>query len=292
MRKARSPPTATPAIICWARAGASNSYNTTATYSFNPSPDIIAKIAFDPGFGHYEVFGLADRFSDRVFPCVEFVAGSAQCTAPGATTTTGAYNASREGGGIGASARWRFANRVVFGLKGFGGSGIGRYAGGGLSDVAINPNGTVRLIKNLQGLGTLEFNLTKKLSITTYAGVEYAARAYNFDPLANKGAGAEVGYGSPTFLNTGCYSEIAPASGGFTPGSLASCTADTRALIEGTVALWYRLYSGPQGRFQFGTQYSYVTRQTWSGITPLGAPSGAPEGIDNMIFTSFRYYLP
>jgi hypothetical protein len=273
-------------------SGASNSYNTTATYSFNPSPDIIAKIAFDPGFGHYEVFGLADRFSDRVFPCVEFAAGSPLCTAPGATTTTGAYNASREGGGIGASARWRFGNRVVFGLKGFGGSGIGRYAGGGLSDVAINPNGTLRLIKNLQGLGTLEFNLTKKLSITTYAGVEYAARAYNFDPLANKGAGAEVGYGSPTFLNTGCYSEIAPASGGFTPGSLASCTADTRALIEGTVALWYRLYSGPQGRFQFGTQYSYVTRQTWSGITPLGAPSGAPEGIDNMIFTSFRYYLP
>ena len=139
-------------------SGASNSYNTTATYSFNPSPDIIAKIAFDPGFGHYEVFGLADRFSDRIFPCVEFVAGSPQCTAAGATTTTGAYNASKEGGGIGASARWRLANRVVFGLKGFGGSGIGRYAGGGLSDAAINPDGTVRLIKNLQGLGTLEFN--------------------------------------------------------------------------------------------------------------------------------------
>ncbi len=273
-------------------SGASNSYNTTATYAFNPSPDIIAKIAFDPGFGHYEVFGLADRFSDRVFPCVEFAAGSAQCTAPGATSTTGAYNASREGGGIGASGRWRLANRVVFGLKGFGGSGIGRYAGGGLSDVAINPDGTVRLIKNLQGLGTLEFNLTKKLSITTYAGVEYAARTYNFDPLANKGAGAEVGYGAPSFLNTGCYSEVAPGSGGFSPGSLANCTADTRALIEGTIALWYRFYSGPQGRFQFGAQYSYVTRQTWSGITPVGAPSGAPEGIDNMIFTSFRYYLP
>ena len=38
--------------------GASNSYNTGSTYSFNPSPDIIAKVAFDPGFGHYEVFGL------------------------------------------------------------------------------------------------------------------------------------------------------------------------------------------------------------------------------------------
>ena len=46
----------------------------TRTYSFNPSPDIIAKVAFDPGFGHYEVFGLVDRFTDRVFPCVEFAA--------------------------------------------------------------------------------------------------------------------------------------------------------------------------------------------------------------------------
>jgi hypothetical protein len=268
--------------------GASNSYNTTATYSFNPAPDIIAKIAFDPGFGHYEVFGLADRFADRVFPCVEFAASSTLCTAAGATTATGAYNASKEGGGVGASARWHLSHHAVFGLKGFGGSGIGRYAGGGLSDAAINPDGTVRLIKNLQGLATLEFNVTKKFSIDTYTGVEYAARAYNFDPLSNK----EVGYGAPTFQNSGCYTEIAPSSGGFTPGTLANCTADTRALIEGTIALWYRFYDGPRGRFQFGTQYSYVTRQTWSGITPLSAPSGAPEGIDNMVFTSFRYYLP
>ena len=49
--------------------GASNSYNTGGTYGFNPAPDLIAKIAFDPGFGHYEVFGLVDRFTDRIFPC-------------------------------------------------------------------------------------------------------------------------------------------------------------------------------------------------------------------------------
>ncbi|MGA9260287.1 MAG: hypothetical protein WBV98_27095, partial [Candidatus Sulfotelmatobacter sp.] len=47
------------------QAGASNSYNTTSTYTFNPSPDLIAKVAFDPGFGHYEVFALYDRFADR-----------------------------------------------------------------------------------------------------------------------------------------------------------------------------------------------------------------------------------
>ncbi len=165
------------------------------------------------------MFGLLDRFTDRVFPCVEFASGSALCTATGATSATGAYNASKEGGGFGASARWTFHKRVVFGLKGTGGSGIGRYAPGGLSDASINADGTLHLIKNLQGLGTLEWH-GKKLDIYSYGGAEYAARTYDFDPLASKGKGANVGYGAPTFANTGCYTEIAPGSGGFSPGSL------------------------------------------------------------------------
>jgi len=274
-------------------SGASNSYNTGTTYSFNPSPDIIAKVAFDPGFGHYEIFGLVDRFTDRVFPCVEFVSGSALCTAKGATSATGAFNASKEGGGFGASARWTFAKRVTFGLKGFGGSGVGRYAPGGLSDASINPDGTIHLIKNLHGLGTLEFR-TKKLTVYSYGGVEYAARSFALDPLANKGAGANVGYGAPTFNNSGCFTEVAPGSGGFSPGGTGTCTGDTRALIEGTLGFWYKFYSGPRGTFQYGTQYSYVTRNTWSGAG--GLPSGSaglqPNGLDSMVFTSFRYYLP
>ena len=93
---------------------------------------------------------------------------------------------------------------ITFGLKGFGGSGVGRYAPGGLSDASINPDGTIHLIRNLHGLSTLELHL-KKLDIYSYGGVEYAGRSYGFDPLAAKGAGANVGYGAPTFNNTGCY---------------------------------------------------------------------------------------
>lgn len=267
------------------QSGASNSYNTGSTYAFNPSPDVIAKVAFDPGFGHYEIFGLADRFTDRVFPCVEFASGSPLCTATGATSATGAYNASKEGGGVGASARWGLGKHVSLGFKGFGGSGIGRYAPGGLSDSSINADGTIHLIKNLHGLATLEWK-SKKFDVYSYGGTEYAGRTYDFDPLANKGAGANVGYGAPSFNNTGCYSEVGPGSGGFAPGSLLNCTADTRALIEGTIGFWYRFYSGPRGRFQYGTQYSYVTRNTWSG------DGRSPNGLDGMIFTSFRYYLP
>jgi hypothetical protein len=277
-------------------SGASNSYNTTATYSFNPSPDLIAKIAFDPGFGHYEIFGLVDRFTDRVFPCADVVTAgtppvittvgpSCPSLADGGTAAA-AFNVSKEGGGAGASVRWDIAKRVTIGIKGFGGSGIGRYAPAGLPDASINGDGTLHLIKNLEGLTTLELHVNKKLDFVGYGGVEYAGRSASFDPLGKAGAGAVVGYGAPAFVNSGCYTESVPGSGGFAPGTLANCTADTRAVIEGTAGFWYKFYNGPRGRFQFGADYAYLTRNAWSGV------GGQPHGIDNMIFTSFRYYLP
>jgi hypothetical protein len=261
-----------------------------ATYSFNPSPDIIAKVAFDPGFGHYEVFGLYDRFRDRAFPCANFTIGkTGPCPTDSAVTgpsATGAFNASKNGGGVGANARWNFFDKhIVFGLHGFGGSGVGRYGAGQLSDLSIHANGTPDLIKNLQGLASLEWH-GKKLDVYLYAGSEYDSRTSDYDASTK----TYVGYGSQLFNNSGCNSETTPSiavTAGFNPGSLSKCTGDTRALIEGTAGFWYRFYSGPRGRFQFGTQYSYVTRQTWTGVGGVG-----PEGLDNMVFTSFRYYLP
>jgi len=303
-------------------AGATNSYNDAVTgcpissytptggttpvyyttcspagsYSFNPSPDVVAKLAIDPGFGHYEVFGLFDRFRDRVFPCANFLVGTTG-TCPSGTGTgpnaLGAYNASKNGGGIGVNARWNFYDKhIVFGLHGFGGSGVGRYGAAQLSDLAIHADGTPALIKNFQGLTTLEWR-GKKLDVYFYTGAEYDSRTSDFDAATN----AYVGYGSTHFNNSGCYTETAPSlavTAGFNPGSLSKCTADTRAAIEGTAGFWYRLYSGPRGRLQFGTQYSYVTRQTWSGVGAGGskAPGVTPEGLDGMVFTSFRYYLP
>jgi hypothetical protein len=268
------------------QAGASNSYNTTATYSFNPAPDLIAKVAFDPGFGHYEVFGLYDRFTDRVFPCDEYLANPALCGTT-AASTIGAHNASKNGGGVGASARWTFAKRVTFGVKGFGGSGVGRYGPGGLADASINPDGTVHLLKNLMGLSTVEVK-TKKVDFYGYGGAEYGGRSWGIDTAS--GSPVLVGYGAPGFKNSGCYTETLPGTStlvsGPVAGSLGSCTADTRALIEGTVGFWYRFYSGPMGRFQYGTQVSYLTRNTWSGL------GRQPNGIDTMVFSSFRYYLP
>jgi len=95
-----------------------------------------------------------------------------------------------------------------------------------------------------------------------------------------------VGYGAPGFNNSGCGTELPPGAGGFAPTAPGSCTGDVRNTIEGTLGFWYRVYSGSKGRIQWGPQYSYVVKNTWSG-TP-----GEPHAVDNMIFTSFRYYLP
>jgi hypothetical protein len=37
---------------------------------------------------------------------------------------------------------------------------------------------------------------------------------------------------------------------------------------------------------QFGSQYARVIRNAWSG------GGFNPQGNDNMVFTSFRYYIP
>jgi hypothetical protein len=262
-----------------------------ANYSFNPSPDIIAKAVFEPGFGHYEVFGIYSRFRDRVFPCGEVASATALC---GGSTTAGpnalgATNVSNNGGGVGANARWTFMDKhMVFGLHGLTGRGIGRYGSGGLPDAAVYADGGLDLIRSYQGLATVEWH-SKKLDVYLDAGGEYAGRAAGYDPIENK----FIGYGNPNLSNKGCYTETPPIVGsGFIPGSLAGCTGDTRVVMEGTIGYWYRLYTGPKGRFQYGLQYSYVARDTWDGTGFTKGIGVSPSGLDNMIFTSFRYYLP
>ena len=46
-----------------------NNFNTET------APDIIGKTAFDPGWGHFEAFGLVRFFTDSVFTCSVVGAG-------------------------------------------------------------------------------------------------------------------------------------------------------------------------------------------------------------------------
>jgi hypothetical protein len=278
-------------------------YNPLANYSYNAAPDIIVKAALDALGGHYEVFGVVSQFRDRIFPCAIGITATTPCPIDGSTapSAVGAFNDSRTGGGVGANARWQLlSKRVELGVHFLGGSGVGRYGTGGLSDATVRPDGTIALLHNYQALGTIQIHPTPKLDIYLNAGGEYASRAAYL--VGTKGEG----YGSPLFSNAGCWTETLPtttvpagttASQGYIPGALGSCTGDTRNLLEGTVGFWYRFYKGPKGAVAVGMQGSYVVRNTWSGVGSSGGStgygvSGQPAVSEPMWFTSFRYYLP
>jgi len=273
--------------------GTVSSVTTTCTnaanYSFNAMPDFIFKAAAEPGFGHYEVFGILSRFRDRVYPCSE-PGGATNCN--GASTALGAYNDSVTVGGVGANARVTLFKQVDFGLHAILGEGVGRYGTGGLPDSTVKADGTLAPLRSYQGLATLEWH-TKRLDFYMNGGEEYVKRRWQFDPNNPTNPLTPVGYGSQLFNVAGCYSETAPALGsgtGFAFGSLSKCSADTQYLVEGTVGFWIKAHNGPHGRLQFGPQYSYLTRNAWSGTN--GTAFSSPHGIDNMFLTSFRYYLP
>ncbi len=266
-------------------------YNSTTNYSFNATPDFVIKAAFEPGFGHYEIFAIGSRFRDRVYPCAETGGSDPICGGTGyAANANGAYNASVNGGGIGANARVTVAKHFDFGLHALEGKGIGRYGTSGLPDATVNPDGTLAPLRSYQGLATLEFHYPR-FDIYMNGGEEYVKRRWAVDPIS----GNVVGYGAPSQTTAGCYSETVPGSGsGFGFGGLTNCNADTQSLIEGSFGFWIKLHSGPKGRLQFGPQYSYVSRNAWAGTfaTSPATLTSAPHGIDNLFLTSFRYYLP
>ena len=206
---------------------------------------------------------------------------------------------------------------------------MGRYGDSTLADVTANAAGQLRPIHNLSGLFTLESTPTPKLVIYLNYGGDYAGRndyatatattlgapSAEFCPTtagafactatptaANITTGgtwgghwgapsaAAVGYGSRLLSNSACTSITAPGyNGGGSTGYVAggSCGAQSRDVQEITGGYWFDFYKGDRGRFRQGFQYGYAVREGWSGASGIGA-----KGINNMIWTSIRYYLP
>ena len=264
-------------------------------FTYNTNPDFIIKAAWEPTSStHFEVFGLVGDFRSRVFPCATVTAAT---VCGGLTGPSGAlaFNDKRAAGGGGANARIALLNKkVTLGVHFLGGDGVGRYGTSQLVDATVHPDGTLEPVRSYQGLGTIELHPTPRWDLYMYVGDEYAQRTqYNFTPT-----GFTVGYGATGLKNFGCAVQQAPGAGGFSPTSAANCTGDTRNIMEGTFGFWYRFYKGPKGTVQFGSQYSYITRTAWSGIgagTQNGvaiSTAGTPTAFDNMVLTSFRYYIP
>jgi hypothetical protein len=276
-------------------------YNSTANYSFNYAPDVLAKLAYQTPLMHVEVFGVGRFFRDRVFPNGPPPPGAPQ---PPTTSALDAFTSKAFGGGVGANGRVFLLNRALeIAAHGLVGSGIGRYSSATLPDATAHPDGSLEPLVGGSALGSVEWHHGGRLDLYAYYGGEYARRAYYnsgyfvITPGPTQGQPILVGYGAPNNPVYGCNIEVLPISspngGGSVPGSAANCLADNRNIQEGSTGYWFRIYQGTRGTFQQGIQYSYLVRHTWQGIgDPLTGLGGSPKAIDNMVFTSFRYYLP
>ena len=253
---------------------------------------------------------------------------TATSVAPSATTA-GAFANSIMLGGMAASFRVPLGKAISVGAKGMWGTGLGRYGNSTLADLTATSWGGLSALHNGSGLFTLEANPTARLALYLNYGIDYAGRddwaaAYattlgnptaTFCPtgftsptqctakpsaalLAAGGtwgghwgtpSASAVGYGSRVLSNSACNTTANPGfnggSTGFYPGG--SCGAQTRDVQEGTFGYWYDIYRGDRGRLRQSIQYSWAERAGWSGASGIGA-----KGIDNMVWTSLRYYLP
>jgi hypothetical protein len=225
-------------------------YSSTVNYSSDVAPDIVGKVAWDPGYGHYEVYGVARFMHDRV----DYVGGGGGRT--------------KLAGGVGAGTVVPIIpSKLELHASFLTGYGIGRYGAGQLPDATIAPNGSPAPIPEVQALIGLVGHPTPEIDLYTYAGTEQAGKT------AFTVAGKGYGYGSPLFVNSGCNTELSPLA----------CTGNTSGITQATIGGWWRFLHGDFGTMQFGAQYSYTRRQAFEGI------GGAPKTDDNMVMISLRY---
>jgi hypothetical protein len=281
-----------------------NLFNVT----FNEAPDMLAKVAIDPGWGHYEVFGIGRFAHETVYPGVtnnSYLYGGVTDTngvTVAAPTSAGYYVNRIALGGLGGSFRVPVTKMFDLGAKGLWGYGTGRYGDTTLPDLTDKPNGEFAGIHSTSFLTTAEFNATPRLVLYLNYGGDYVRRA-NYttgtitgasystatDSITYKFGTAPVGYASPLSSNASCLTSGNPTYTGVGFYPAGSCSAPTRYVKEYTAGYWYDLYKGPAGRLRQGVQYSYADRQSFpdAEATPVST-----KGLNNMFWTSFRYYLP
>jgi hypothetical protein len=232
-------------------ANYSNGHSTTL------APDLVAKIAYEPGWGHFEFKSVGRLFRDRI---------AETATSSGRTNVTKGY-------GIGFAALMPLANsRLELSLEGLAGHGIGRYGAGGFPDVTLDPTtGEMRPLRQARMMAGLVYHHTNRFDLYAYAGDEYTGRRAFLSPT-----GTAAGYGSPLVSFAGCTNEVA----------LNTCRGDNRNIYEGTIGYWYQLYGGDFGSIKYGNQVVYLHRDLWSGI------GNAPQGRDFVIYSTLRFYLP
>ena len=265
-------------VVNWANPG--NTYLGSGAFpnNFNTeaAPDIIGKLAFDPGWGHYEVVGLVRFFTDSVFTCSVV---NADGTCPLTTANVGSASSHvTVGEGIGGSVLLPVIDKYLD-LQGsvLYGKGIGRYGNDQLADVVVASDGTLSPITALHATVGAVGHPWEGFDVYGYAGFERANAN-----LFSSAAGI-TGFGNPLVVNTGC----GIATGASFSGGASNCAAINREIDSATVGFWQNLYKGRYGRVNWGLEYEYIVRKSFDTIPGNG---GAVSTNDNVVMSSFRYY--
>jgi hypothetical protein len=252
-------------------------YNSGANYSFNYTPDFVLKAAIEPGWGHWELFAIERNFRDRIYP----TAGS----------SVGAFNDKEIGVGIGGGFRGPlFQKKLTIGLKGLYGQGVGRYGSSTIADVTLRPDGSLSPLHGFSALSTIEANPTPKLNLYFNYGGDYIGRNWKLDSSST-----QVGYGTYTADMSGCLVEPGTptaGAGGAAAVAPSKCAGSNKDVQEFTAGYWFNLLNNTHGRLRQGITFELIRRDLWSGAGTTTNPGGGAHGNDNMVFTSFRYYLP
>ena len=242
-------------------------FDSANSLSLNHLPDVVGKLAYEPVIGgarplHLEVFGLWRTYSVRI----DAASGNA------AGLPAGSFNTNAQGGGVGGSvAATVLPHRLDLQASVITGQGIGRYGSAQLPDVTLKPDGHIAPIQETMFLVGGTWHALATTDIYVFGGEERQQAKY-FD----LGSGV-FGFGNPaaSFTAASCTTE-----GGV-------CSPNLRQASQITGGIWHRAYSGAFGQIRIGLQYSHTNLTGFPGVGGY-----APKTSDNMVFTSFRYYLP
>jgi hypothetical protein len=248
--------------------------NGTTTCSNDIAPDIIEKVALDPGFGHYELLGLQRWFTDEV----------ANTAVPNSWSQQVTF-----GWGVGGSALLPVIPKLLD-LQGsiLYGQGIGRYTSSQLPDAVVGPNGALTPITALSFMVGAVAHPVAGSDVYAYYGQDRT------DANSWTVAGTAGGWGNPSFVNNGCATQNLTGGtlGAFnTPIAGLTCTFDVQKAQEFTVGFWQDVYKGDIGRVRAGAQYEYVRLTAFQGLpTGAGTPNQGLTVDNNIAYLSLRYY--
>ena len=276
-----------------ASAAGGSLLNATANYSTDIAPDMILKVAADPGFGHYELYGMSRFFHDRSAP--------SSSKTPGVNPAT---NHTTVAGSLGFGAILPvLPKRLDFQVNGLFGRGNGRYGSGQLADSTFNPgDGSISAVQEMQVLVGLIAHPTKDLDAYFYAGMEHAKGEYSLNNVALTTSTSSTGTTSTLTSaadNSACNNN---GSGGFGPAAATgfstsavptgntivetpSCSGNvgTERMLSG--GFWWKFYRGSLGYLMAGPQVSFTQNQTYTASN-----GSVGRTNDTMVFFSFRYY--